>query len=65
VPGNKKYLDSAQSPQGVCVEGNKMDPEVSYRANQKPMCGHISRIGWSFVGIFSNELRTRSTRITT
>jgi hypothetical protein len=61
VLGRQKCAELSQTLQEVCARGNKMILEVSTWVKQNFM--HRSVLGK--VGVFLNELITRSTQITT
>jgi hypothetical protein len=65
VPDNEKCSDSVQTSHGVCAEGNKRwILKFHLEQIKQPCADQISRINWGFVGVFWNELKTSSTRIT-
>jgi hypothetical protein len=65
VSDNEKCSDFVQTSQGVCAEGNKRwILKFHLEQIKQPCTDQISRINWGFVGVFGNELKTSSTRIT-
>jgi hypothetical protein len=65
VLGRQKRTKSPQTSHEVSARKKVMICEVSDREN-KTQCAYLKpREEWCFVGVFSNELKTRSTRIMT